>query len=743
MCHCAKVDPVPPPIDPRAAVSRCALAVLATVVTFAGGADPYGIGIAAAAAAAPAAAASRTAATLDEVLSYPYADAPVTAARGAAVAWVRTLQGVRNIWVARAPAYVPLQVTRYTQDDGQELTGLVLAPDGSRLLYVRGGAHDANWPAAGNLAPNPANGTAQPLVQIWEASLTGAAPRLIADGDEPALSSTGRLAFIRDHQVWTASLTGAPKPTRLLFDRGKAGQLAWSPDGRRLAFVSDREDHSFIALYESADRPIVYLAPSTGRDGLPTWSPDGKGLAFVRLAGAGGAPVPMLKQTVERWALWVADVATGAAHLVWKSPATLAGSFPDVAGHANLHWMAGDRLAFLSYLDDWPHLYSVPVAGGEPLLLTPGAYMVEHVSATADGRTLVFDANHGTDAGDAERRHVFTVPVDAPTVRALTSGAALEWAPVPVGADRVAFVAAGTSAPPAVAMQRLTGGTPQVLHLPGEPDGAAQRDFVVPRSITFTAADGVVGHGQLFAHGDPSVGPARPGVLFLHGGPPRQMMLGWHYMDYYSNSYALNQYLAARGFVVLAVNYRLGIGYGRAFHQPEHAGPAGAAEYQDVVAAAKYLGALPGVDPKRIGSWGGSYGGYLTALALARNSDLFAAGVDLHGVHDWSRDDYFGKPLPRYEQGDRAEAMAVAFKSSPIADVQTWRSPVLLVHGDDDRNVPFNQTVDLVQRLEERGVRYEELVIPNDIHGFLTHANWLAADRATAEFLERMLRPAR
>ena len=108
-------------------------------------------------------------------------------------------------------------------------------------------------------------------------------------------------------------------------------------------------------------------------------------------------------------------------------------------------------------------------------------------------------------------------------------------------------------------------------------------------------------------------------------------------MDYYSNAYAVNQYLAAHGFVVLSVNYRLGIGYGRAFHHPEHAGYAGAAEYQDVVAGARFLQSLPSVDGKRIGVWGGSYGGYLTALALARNSDIFKAGVDLHGVHDWSR----------------------------------------------------------------------------------------------------------
>src|SRR3989442_14045667 len=121
----------------------------------------------------------------------------------------------------------------------------------------------------------------------------------------------------------------------------------------------------------------------------------------------------------------------------------------------------------------------------------------------------------------------------------------------------------------------------------------------------------------------------------MHGGPMREMLLGWHYRDYYHNSYAMNQYLASRGYMVLSVNYRSGIGYGRAFRLAPHRGARGASEYQDIVAGAKYLQSRDDVDKKRIGLWGGSYGGYLTALGLARNSDIFAAGVDFHGVHGW------------------------------------------------------------------------------------------------------------
>ena len=95
---------------------------------------------------------------------------------------------------------------------------------------------------------------------------------------------------------------------------------------------------------------------------------------------------------------------------------------------------------------------------------------------------------------------------------------------------------------------------------------------------------------------------------------------------------------------------------------------------------------------------------------------------------------FFGKTEARYEKGDREAALQVAWESSPVAGIDSWKSPVLLIHGDDDRNVPFQQTVDLARRLAMHEIPYEELVLPNEIHGFLRNASWLRADTATAEF---------
>jgi dipeptidyl aminopeptidase/acylaminoacyl peptidase len=216
------------------------------------------------------------------------------------------------------------------------------------------------------------------------------------------------------------------------------------------------------------------------------------------------------------------------------------------------------------------------------------------------------------------------------------------------------------------------------------------------------------------------------------------MLLGFHYGSYYHNTYAMNQYLAAQGYVALSVNYRSGIGYGMEFREALNYGASGASEFRDVMGAGLYLRGRNDVNAKRIGIWGGSYGGYLTAMGLSRASDLFAAGVDIHGVHDWNSG--IKNFVPSYNPLDYPKESKLAFDSSPLASVDGWRSPVLVIHGDDDRNVNFNETVVLVRALRERKVEIEQLVFPDEVHGFLLHRNWLSAFTAAADFFDRKLK---
>ena len=209
-----------------------------------------------------------------------------------------------------------------------------------------------------------------------------------------------------------------------------------------------------------------------------------------------------------------------------------------------------------------------------------------------------------------------------------------------------------------------------------------------------------------------------------------------------ANAYSSNQYLASLGFVVLSVNYRLGIGYGYEFHQPAHAGMMGAAEYLDIKAAGEWLQQQSFVDPAKIGVYGGSYGGYLTAMALAKDSKLFAAGVDIHGVHDWAgRSGILTAYADKYEKApDYDKAVKTAWLSSPVAYISTWKSPVLIIHGDDDRNVAFNQSIDLISRLDKKGIPYESRMIVDDTHHWMNFANSVTVYSTVADFFVRQFK---
>ena len=719
--------------------------------------------------------------TLQQVLNYPFVNHLVVDDSGDRIAWVQTLHGVRNVWVAEAPTFAPRQVTQNTQDDGLELTQLMFSPDGSRVIYVRGGDHEQNWPPPNHLPPNPTLSTEQPTVGIWSASSKGGEAAKLVDGDGPAISARGILAFLREGQVWSirleggkpamegpakpaaANLTGsaadgAREPERLFSDRGHDGSLQWSPDGTRLAFISDRTDHALVGIFNSKEMPLTFLAPSTYFDDSPRWSADGKTIAFVRSPGDGGRPLVPLSTTPQPWSIWVADTVSGVGHIVWQSPHTPEGSLPELEGQANLRWAGANRLVFLAELDNWPHLYSIATSGGAPILLTPGAFMVEDVLESRDQRYLVYCANTGKEPGDEDRRHVFYVPVDRAEARAVTSGPSIETSPVFVNGDRVAFIASDARHPTDVETASLKGGTRTPLDPGALPADFPANRLVVPRQIRFKAADGVELHGQLFvrdgvgegvsAFGSTRGAASLPGVIFVHGGPARQMYLGWHNREVYSDHYAVNQYLASRGFAVLSVNYRLGIGYGRAFQHPQAAGPNGASEYQDVMAGVAALEARPTgvvVDPRRLGIWGSSYGGFLTTLALARNSDVFKTGVDIYGVTDWSAFIalYFPPAGQRFDTDYREKAFKTAWLSSPLADMAHWQSPILVIHGDDDRNVLFQQSADLTAQLESRQIPHEELVLPNETHSFMLYRSRLSADTRAVEWFERQLAPER
>jgi dipeptidyl aminopeptidase/acylaminoacyl peptidase len=321
-------------------------------------------------------------------------------------------------------------------------------------------------------------------------------------------------------------------------------------------------------------------------------------------------------------------------------------------------------------------------------------------------------------------------------MQVLTPGTGLEWMPVITGdGTATAFVSATAQRPPLPAVMKASDNNFTVLGNDLIPADFPQAKLVTPKQVVFKSSDGLTVHAQLFEAADGG-NTKKPAIVYIHGGPPRQMLLGWNYSDYYANAYASNQYLASLGFVVLSVNYRLGIGYGFDFHQPPHAGTTGGSEYLDIKAAGEWLQKQSFVDASKIGVYGGSYGGYLTAMALAKDSKIFAAGVDIHGVHDWvGRSGMLTAFADKYEKApDYAQAIKVAWQSSPVSYMNTWKSPVLIIHGDDDRNVAFGQSIDLISRLEQKKIPYETLMIVDDTHHWMNFKNSVTVYAAVADY---------
>jgi dipeptidyl aminopeptidase/acylaminoacyl peptidase len=682
--------------------------------------------------------------TLEQVISSPFPNELVAATNGSRVAWVFNARGVRNVWVADGPDFVhsARPVTHYSADDGQPIASLRLTPDGKTALYAIGSELNGAQESA-----NPESWTKGAKQQVFALDLDAkdktATPRLLGDMGCPdedceaiEISPDGKWAlWSAKKKLWLSSIDGKQQAKELASVRGAAVQPKWSPDGKHITFVSQREDHSFVAVYDFEGSSIRYLLPSVDKDSMPRWSPDGKSIVFVRTAGD-EQKLPLIPVRPEPWSLWIADAVTGTGRLLWRSGEKPEDSLPELTEDGSLKFAADKRVVFVSEQDGRNHLYSIPAGGGSATLLTPGDFDVEDVTLSADKAWVIYSSNQN----DVDRRHLWRVPVSGGTPQqALTGGATMEWSPVQTGDGKSVLCLGSTSTSPAMPYEVTANGR-EMVAMQALPSDFPSAQLVTPKQVIFQSEDGVTLHGQLFL--PRNANGKVPGLVYMHGGPIRQMMLGFHYMDYYHNAYAENQYLASRGYVVLSVNYRLGTMYGQAFREAPNSVWRGAAEYKDVVAAGRYLQSLPAVDGDKIGLWGGSYGGFLTAMGLARDSQLFKAGVDFHGVHDWSvfltERPYFGNLALRPPDADNA--VKLAWDSSPDAYVGTWKSPVLLIHGDDDRNVPFSQTVDLVQRLRAQHVPFEQLILPDEIHGFLMWRDWVRAYTATAEFFDRTLK---
>ncbi len=706
------------------------------------------------------------------------------------IAWVAYDRGMRNVFTAAAPDFKAVRLTNFMEDNGVDLTTISLSADGSMAVFVRGGAANRQgWIADPGHDPDGGDRA------IWAVRTTGGAAAIrVAEGQSPTVSPDGKwVLYTKDNQIYRARTSKEAPPTRMdtggipfIKMWGNNGQPKWSPDGSKISYVSARDNHSLIGIYDVKTRKITYVSPSVDCDASPTWSADSKQIAFLRRpgtpfgqqtqggnggignpGGAGGAgrgglsgcagfggrgggggggggggarggrggdataagnaqSRPGLFTSTFRGgytlSMYTYDLATGAMREFWHSDPN-----DRVFSAINAIRWAGESVVFQATIpnDEWERYYAINIAAtnAPPVQLTTTNGLIEDavsVSYSPDGKTLYYCTN----ANDIERRHIWAVSTSGGTPRQVSTGDGVERDPTPLASGkRLAVLYFNAAQPASVAMVNVDGSAPKVIY-PTLPKDFPVAAHVTPEIVITHAADGLELHNQLFLPKDMKAGEKRPAIVFVHGGPAREMLPAYHYMQFYHWAYAYNEYLASQGYVVLSINYRSGVGYGRSFRTAPGTEQRGNSEYQDVVAGGKYLQSRPDVDAARVGIWGLSYGGLLTSEALARNSDMFVAGVDLAGVH------LYGQTLAD---------TALSYKSSAISAIDGWKSPVYLLQGDDDRNVDFGQMVGLVQLLRAHGVYYELTVIPDDQHESMIHSNWVKTFNGMSDFLHRFV----
>jgi dipeptidyl aminopeptidase/acylaminoacyl peptidase len=662
--------------------------------------------------------------TIQEINAVPFPSQLCTTHTNDSIAWVFNERGARNVWIYTpgATGDKARRLTSYTGDDGNDIVDLVWNGDGRSLFYTRGGA------GGGRLPVNPLSlsGGAK-AGEIWAVSAEGGAPRSVALGTKPTPSPRGDvLVFLRGGQPFSAPADGSSEPKQLFEDAGQVGEINWSPDGSRFAFVSSRPEHSVVGVYDFEKKSITWLSPSIDNDQGPVWSPDGSRVAILRTAKEPGSSWALSHPASYPFEIWIANAADGAGRRVFAAKAGRGSHFHALpSANHSLFWTADDRLVFPWEVTGWTRLYSLSIGhAGDPVLLTPGEADIFAAVLSDDRKRLVYSSN----LNDIDRRHVWEISFSGEAPRQLTHSVGIEDFPV-VTRTGALFAVRGEARTP-LRPVRIEAHGMRDIAAEVVPKDYPAADLVEPQLVTFNAADGLKLHAQLFVPaGHAGKGPA---LLFFHGGPTRQAFASWDSFETHSHLYAANQYFANHGYIVLSVNYRGGLGYGLDFREPARFAAEGASEVNDIVGAAKFLSVRGDVDPKRIGVWGGSYGGLMTALALASAPEYFAAGADYAGVHDWTTIADFSGP--------DESARKLAYESSAISRVAAWRAPVLLLHGDNDPFVPIQQSIELAAALRSRGIPVENRMIPGETHFLLLDSSWNAITDAILQYMDQHLK---
>ena len=546
-----------------------------------------------------------------------------------------------------------------------------------------------------------------------------------ADDDDLAWTDDGRrLAFYRDGRptVLDRERGGDRRfdvPERGPF-LGEREMLSWGPDDRRLAYRFVDVETTQVGVIDAETGEMGWRSRRRNyATGDPQWLGDGR--LLVDRSGERGT----VREVV------AVSVADGTEEVLYRETDRERGTYSRGAPVVSPD---GERIALALPEDGWEHVHVVAVASGDRRQLTAGDFedkgLADSQPRWLSASELVFASNRA----DPGRRGIYAVDLQGST-RSLVdpTGTAVHPRPSPDG-SRLAYVYADRTVGPELRLSALDREEPRRLTHSTVADWPT--DPIEPERVRFDSVDGLEIEGYLL---DPRASDAvdsdaadLPAVVWVHGGPMRQMRDGWHPSRSYGLAYAFQQYLAERGYVCLSVNYRGGIGYGAAFRRAL-AGTRGDREMADIVAGAEYLRGLDAVDADAVGMWGLSYGGYAALQLLGTHPEAFDVAINLAGLadlelyRDWAEETKYpaaASSMAVRLGGEPWEATEAWEQASPVTHVENYETPLYSFHGTADRYVNFEQLDRVVDALLETDADHEWEYYPDETHVFSNRATW-------------------
>ncbi len=587
-----------------------------------------------------------------------------------------------------------------------------LSPDGQRIAFFWEREDTADLyviPAAGG----------------WPARLTfGRGPRPYWFDEPPQWSPDGEwLTYNQDGHAWLVSADGGT-PHKLSGFTAAAGSPCWLPDGQGIVLAYDLEPESRTASAEFDTLPdvITYLlltdrqgawprplTPPTGRDSDPQPSPDGRWLAYVHkpLSDLGRTDICLL------------DLQEGSIRQLTATPDRF---------NRSPRWSPDGRyLAFTSQREVYYDLYLLDMQDGQEHRLASLGGDIDEPSWSPDGGRILCTLNR-----EAAFDLVLVGASDGSSSDLRASEgfhARPQWTP---DGRTITFEYDDPVTPPDI--YRMQVETRHAMQLTfSTPPALAALEMVRPQVVRFPSLDGLEIPGILYkGEGKRDIGGA--GIVYPHGGPTAQHALEWD---------AWAQYMLAKGYTILAPNFRGSTGYGLAFERANY-NTWGVGDTHDCLAAADYLAAQGGIDLSRLAILGGSYGGYLATCCLAFDPrHRFACGVSKYGDCDlltsWAECEHTGREDLYRMMGHPADNREGYRAGSPIHHAADIQAPLLIEHGLQDPYVPPMQSEQLVEALRREGKTYEYVTYPDEGHGILRKKNLLDFYAKMERFLDWFL----